>query len=268
MKQDDPASGSKQQTPETGHQADEESRSLPQQYGETGVVLLPVTPDKVFAFWEMDAGPAEGDNPSNAAPSQDQAVLRFHESGGSSEERGQQETSLELPIEPHAGSRYLHLQHAGSSCQAEIGYTGEEGRFIQTARSDVAETPRPLPTPEPPPNRQPPEGAAPKHPLPAMATWPAPAPFAQPGPGPCRETEFISVEKDVPGSIPESEEILIKRRLAIFRHLSEAVPLFEAGHTLEAVHAIIISGTKDILPMTRDLTEISERKFVAGISSR
>ncbi|MEJ2690226.1 MAG: DUF4912 domain-containing protein [Deltaproteobacteria bacterium] len=178
-----------------------------------------------------------------------------------------------MPIEPHAGSRYLHLRHAGSSCQAEIGYTGEEGRFIQAARSEVAETPRPLPPPEPPMSRQPVEGAGPQHhipprPLPAMATWPAPAPFVKPGPGPGPETEFIPVEEDVPSSMPESEELLIKRRLAIFRHLSEAVPLFEAGHALEAVHAIIISGTKDFLPMTRDLTEISERKFVAGISSR
>jgi hypothetical protein len=260
MKRDDPAPGSKQQAPETGHHAGEESRSLPQQYGETGVVLLPVSPDKVFAFWEIGPGPAGSDS------RQDQAVLRFHESAGAAGESDRQDTSLELPIELHAGSRYLDLRQAGSSCQAEIGYTGEEGRFIETARSEVAETPRPLPLPEPALGRQPAEGAAPQHPLPPMPAWPAPVPFAQPGPGP--GPEFMPEEEEALGLMPDTEEFLIQRRLAIFRHLSEAVPLFEAGHPLAASQACISPGPKGFMPPARDLTEFSERKFVAGISSK
>ncbi len=261
MKRDDPQPGSKQQSSETGPPPHEESRSLPGTSGESGVVLLPVNPDKVFAFWEITAGPTDNDNRQGDAPL-DRAVLRLRESGEAPSKGDQQDTSHEVPIEPQAGSTYVSLRQAGSSCQAEIGYTDRKGRFVQAAQSEITETPRPLPRPEKTMNHQSTGGAGPLSPAP-VPTWMGPGPVARPHP----EPGVLPVEGgDL--SRQETEEFLVKRRLAIFRHLSEAVPLVEAGSAFTSSQQAERPIPEGGMPRKEDLTEISERKFMAGISSR
>lgn len=262
MKGNNPPPGAKQKAPETGHQSpQDEPRSLREASGETEIVLLPVSPDRVFAFWEMGEESAGGGD-RNGDSHTDQAVLRFHESRPSPAANAQQDLSQEVPIEPQAGSRYFNLGQAGTTCQAEIGFADREGRFRQEARSTATETPRPLPPPEDTISRELTDGTGPLPPPSAPTRIGEPHPVSPPDliPGP------LPVERDE-SAVAKPEEFLVKRRLAIFRHLSEAVPLAEADHLLpteQTVH-LVVQGD-----MTRksDLTEISERKFATGISSR
>ena len=88
-------------------------------------------------------------------------------------------------------------------------------------------------------------------------------------------------EGDTSFSTAESELLLIERRTAIFRHLSEAVPLakteselvssqvrYQAGQADQAGQAERSGQSRPAgIHREKDLTEISEQKFVAGISS-
>lgn len=272
MHPDDPTPGSKPQAPEAGHPPHAESSSLPAASGESDVVLLPVTPDKVFAFWEIGAGPAADGNRQEEASPPDRLVLRLHESGESGPADKQQDISHEVPIEPHPGSRYLNLEQAGSFCQAEIGYTDQEGRFVQTAQSAPSETPRPATLPEKARSHQQ-AGEAGPLPPPSMPTVEH-KPVARPHP----EARDLSIETDnrSPGlppveaddrSRPGTEKFLIRRRLAIFRHLAETVPLAEAEGLCPTAQAERPTRGEGIR-REKNLTEICERKFVAGIFSR
>ncbi len=312
MKRDDPTAGSKHKAVKSGQHHKKESHDLPESYGETRVVLLPVSPTKVFAFWDIAAGDAKSSGRQEGQP-----VLRFHETDGSSKESRQKDVSVEMPIKPDAKSSYMNLQQPAKSYQAEIGYKEKEGRFTQAAQSNVAETPRPLPAPEKTRTHQPP--ARPLHHPAAPGITPQPswskapekslehrpsAETAQRPPAPKtfspvdqasarqqEQTPFapshnartaprgigqpspehsIIQEGESSRSTAESEALLIKRRTAIFRHLSEAVPLFsvgndKAGNKLTAERSGLPGP--DGIPRKKDLTEISEQKFVAGLSS-
>ncbi len=262
MKRKDPTSGSKKQTPEKKRPAGGKSSCRPQKQDETEVVLLPVTPDKVFVFWERPAEPASPDKEPAGASSADRDVLRLHESGQSPTTSGRQDIAQEAPIDSRGGSTYLSLRQAGSSCQAEIGYTDQKGRFVQTGQSPLTETPRPLPLPAELLRQQPTEATAPPAPPPVPARLEETSPVGLPDLTP---KSAGGVEED--RALPESDEFLVQKRLAIFRHLSEAVPLPAAAGSRNTTPTDR-SGLAGGMPRQMDLTEISEQKFVAGISSR
>ena len=310
MKRDDPAKGSKHKTVKAGHHHKKESLDLPETYGETRVVLLPVNPTKVHAFWDLASGAAK-----DSGRKEGQAVLRLHEAGGAPASSGQKESSVEVPVGSHAKSKYVNLQQSGKSYQAEIGYSTKGGQFVQAAQSNVAETPRPLPAPEKTMPQQPPAGPMQQQPAPWVAPQPVwdrphenathrppagtappsfgalppadwasappreqhpPAPSYQAKPTPHgiakpSSERGIGREGESSRSTTESEALLIKRRTAIFRHLSEAVPLSKEL-SLSKEERKFAAGQPGQpgpagLPRKKDLTEISEQKFVAGISS-
>jgi hypothetical protein len=215
MKRNESSDQSKSEGLKAGHPREKDSRDLPEEYGETRIVLLPVGPDKIHAFWEIDPG------------RQGRPVLRLHETGPSPTEDEAEKGALEIPIEPLVTSRYINLRPTGGFYQAEIGHVGQKGRFMQAALSNVVETPRAIARPR-----------------------------LEHVPGP--EAKCLPADS-------ESEAFLMKRRAAVFSHLAGTRPVPRAGSESMADQS---SQTRpSVNPPEKDLTEFSEHKFLAGISS-
>jgi hypothetical protein len=215
MKRNESPRKSKTAVRKAGHPREKDTLDLPEAYGETRIVLLPVGPDKIHAFWEID--PAQQGRP----------VLRLHETGPSPTENGTKKGAWDIPIEPRVTSRYMNLRPTGGFYQAEIGHLGQEGRFMQAALSNVIETPRAIARPP-------------------VEDIPRP------------EEKSLSA-----GSEPEA--FLMKRRAAVFSHLTGTKPLPRAGSESKTDQSFQTSPSGS-LP-EKDLTEFCEHEFLAGISS-
>ncbi|MEW6441682.1 MAG: DUF4912 domain-containing protein [bacterium] len=119
-----------------------ERADLPARYGETLVILLPIDPWLVHAYWEVSAQDVEesrdelGDAAGRARP-----VLRFYDVTVDPSARTDQPDHFDVPIELDAGNWYVHLWSPGRSYIADLALMAEDGRFRPLARSNPAETP-------------------------------------------------------------------------------------------------------------------------------
>jgi hypothetical protein len=126
-----------------------ETGDLPDTYNETRVVLLPVSPREVHAYWDVASDDLRrsrlGFDAESGPP---HAVLRFHDVTGVSPEGSGGLASLDTSVELEAHSGYFHLCLPGRSYYADLGILNPAGQFASMARSNVVQMPFAEPAPK------------------------------------------------------------------------------------------------------------------------
>ena len=228
-----------------------ETGDLPSLDQGTSVVLMAVDPYHVHAYWTVAASRIEAARTLLADDAAEpQAVLRFHDLTGPGFDGVNAHSSFDVDVYIPSKNWYVHLWSPEKRYCVDLGLRGKDGRFVALARSNVVDTPPVWP-------RAAVEEAALRV---ESLTPPAEAP--------------LPVEAFAPPTPPDSAEVL-KRKLAGIAAVAEQ-PLREPRPPEPA--------ERQPLPVERppepsgvpagsgqepyaDLTEMSEKKFSAGISS-
>jgi len=115
--------------------------------GQTRVVLLPVDPYLVHAYWRLAPQDLEKAYTLLAEYGQQaQAALKFYDVTHIIFDGANAHASFEVNIELGVGNWYVHLWSPGRSYCVDLGFRTEGGGFLPLARSNVAETPRAQPS--------------------------------------------------------------------------------------------------------------------------
>lgn len=239
---------------------------LPDSYGKTRVLMLVVDPNLVHAHWEVT--PDKLREAKSQMEGSSQPVLRFYDATGC------------FDVDVDLGSRnwYVPLWSAGESYYADLGLRGEDGSFVQLARSNVVLTPRALPIVEveerfmrvaapgrraeivpPPPYRKPRRPHAPVSPEVPAGAGPSGADLAEVPTSPSAPARAAAgFAKPI-----DSAEILT-RKLAAFYALREW-----HHEPLKPEEAAPVRGPGSPWPEERypDLTELAEKQQTMGLSS-
>ncbi len=274
---------------------------LPESYGETRVVAMPVNPYLVHIYWELDSKSASRKT-SQAAP----GCLRFSDTT-----RGESPSSFDVKVDLAARSWYVHLWSPERRYSVELG-VNRQGEFVPLGRSNVVETPRAWPMAEveehfarveaPPPLVKP--QAAPVleavRPLPAAAT-PAPIPpdpatpalgFTPPGafwgesafphrkpepPGGTTVAEPTQSVVSLPTGPIDAAEVLRRRLIELYALRWQERPAPTAGPGAGSLarptsgSASELADLEALLPPRpqdpADLTGLAEHRFSPGFSS-
>jgi len=244
---------------------------LPSTYGKNRLVLLPIDPYLIYAYWELADGPPPTDG---AHP-----VLRFHETPG---------RPFDIEVDLGAGNWYVHLWSAGKQYQAALGVRSEDGTFVELAQSNTVQTPSSGPVPatperpalEPPPpseplahteslaQAEPPSAATPEV---CAGVEVEPAPVAQ---GPVAP---VALEPRSPTAAAAQSMARVHNLAEIFAQADAALTLSlpvevtpdeleGADYPFEEPSEAIPFDLADLDEL--DLTEYSEQRFNPGISSK
>lgn len=120
-----------------------ESIELPDSYGETCLFLMAVEPHLVHVIWDVDPDVLKGiKGQGSDAPDPDRFVLRFHDVTGTVIDGEKSRASFDVEININEKKRYVPLWDAGRAYRAEIGTLNGKDSFSPLARSNVTETPR------------------------------------------------------------------------------------------------------------------------------
>ncbi len=147
--QHDKVEESSPETPESPRKLMSEPGELPESYGETRVVLLPVEPYLLHVYWEVTSVELEkakdqlGDEYGRS-----QAILRCYDVTDIIFEGTNAHGSFDVPVDLSAKSRYVDLWSPEKSYFVELGFETEDGRFFPIARSNIAEVPPAWPAPK------------------------------------------------------------------------------------------------------------------------
>jgi len=240
---------------------------LPDSYGETRVVLLPVDPYLVHVYWDVASGELEGaKKPLGEDYRRAQATLRFYDITYIMFDGTNAHSSFDVDIELQARNWYVHLWSPEKSYCVDLGFRTEDGRFVSIARSNIVETPRAMPSIRVEERYMLVEGDYERVeivPLP-MEYGIAPSRGA-PTRAEVRE-EQVGIERIETGEargIADAAEILRRKLAELYRFRRWGKPPSQPGLPL----------TQSLPPPLEeedyfDLTEMSERKFTAGISSK
>jgi hypothetical protein len=205
---------------------------------------MAVDPYHVHAYWTVAVGRIEAARTlleDDAA--EPQAVLRFHDLTGPGFDGVNPHSSFDVDVYLPSKNWYVHLWSPEKRYRVDLGLRGKDGRFVALARSNVVDTPPVWP-------RAAVEEASLRV---ESLTPPAAAPLQE--------------EAPAPPSPPDSAEVL-KRKLAGIaafaeQPLREPRPPEPVERPAEPAGAPANNGQESYA----DLTEMSEKKFSAGISS-
>ncbi len=231
---------------------------LPESYGRTRVVLLPVDPYLMHVYWEITPRDMEQAR-RRTRGLQYQAALRFHDISETPSDRANSQNQFDVDIELAPGNWYVRLWSPEKRYFVDLGLRTEDGNFMKIARSNVAATPRAQPS-----------NHIDEHYLPItvdLQGQPTPpivgqqeAPALEPGARvPDQERARIAVPIDMAESV--------HRKLAEL-YGSQAQDLGRASRLGRVLHR----GLADLTEMSEgrvfsDLTEMNERSFAPSISS-
>lgn len=112
-----------------------EQGELPESYGQTKVVAMPVNPYLVHVYWDLDPKLASPDTPTAGA-----GCLRFSDTT-----TGEPPGSFDVKVDLAARNWYVHLWSPERRYVVQLGLSAEGGAFVPLARSNVVETPRAWP---------------------------------------------------------------------------------------------------------------------------
>jgi len=120
----------------------EEEAFLPEAYGETRLVLMPIDPFWVHAYWELSAQD-EREMCARAEKGAGRArwILRVYDVTGIPFEGSNAHSSFDVEISPPARNWYINLWSPQKSLGAELGLVAPDGTFFPLTRSNVAHTP-------------------------------------------------------------------------------------------------------------------------------
>jgi hypothetical protein len=118
-------------------------QELPERYGVTELVLLPVDPYWVFAYWEVTPQ-AISDLISRSGPgaSEGRSVLRIYDVTAMEFDGTNAHSFFDLPIDLAARNWYINLWSGEKSLVGDLGYLLPDGQFLLLVRSNVVQTPR------------------------------------------------------------------------------------------------------------------------------
>jgi len=125
----------------------EGSGDLPEVYGETRLVLLPVHPYLIHAYWEVTPKDLErvkhglGEDYETAKP-----VLRFFDITYIEFDGANAHSHFDLEIDLQVNNWKVHLWSPEKSYIAELGFKSAAGEYSPITRSNVAHTPRAWPS--------------------------------------------------------------------------------------------------------------------------
>lgn len=117
-----------------------ETRELPQEYGDTKIVLLIRDPEWVYAYWEMnDATRAEFQLPRNGHHRR--LVIRLYKITGRDWPNEAAHYFQDIDVSPFASSWYIKLPEVSERWCAELGIFDEQNTYISICRSNLVDTP-------------------------------------------------------------------------------------------------------------------------------
>ena len=119
-----------------------ESAPLPEAYGKERLVLMPVDPHWVHAYWEMgphSAPESRSEDEKKGEPTR--RVLRVYDVTSIDFDGTNANSSFDIEITPQAQNWYINLWSPGKSLCAELGMLYRDGVFSPRVRSNVIQTP-------------------------------------------------------------------------------------------------------------------------------
>jgi hypothetical protein len=234
---------------------------LPESYGETRVVALPVDPFLLHAYWEVtprDLAKARAavKRREAAVP----AVLRFYDVTGVPQDRDEAFHRFDVEVDLGARNWYVHLWSGGRSYLLDLGLRDVNGSFVALARSGVVHLPRAEPLPGPPSPGPPPEQEV----APPLGE-PEPADVPE-MPAAARPPETLQVQAPAEPSTPAPRVIappvrrrpVVDMRPQVWKILKEIYRPPAGRPTASAIPP---------KPKEVDWTAVCERSFTAGESS-
>jgi hypothetical protein len=138
----DRVKGSSFEPPDSYRELVSESGDLPGSYGETRIVLLPVEPYLLHVYWEVgsvELQKAREDLGDQYALSQ--AILRFYDVTNIVFDRTNARGFFDVDVDLEGKNSYVRVQSPDRSYCVELGLKTEDGRFHPITRSDVVATP-------------------------------------------------------------------------------------------------------------------------------
>ncbi len=219
---------------------------LPDSYGETRVVLLPVEPYLLHVYWEVT--PVELERAKHQIKDnhrQSQTILRCYDVTNILFDGMNAHGSFDVYIDLPAKSWYVPLWSPEKSYFVELGFKTEDGRFYPIARSNIAQIPPDWPAPRSDEHYMLVAGD-----YDVLQTVPAPIdvrPSHEPTPPKASQSDLELL------SPAERDRHFETRPLFAAEENSSRTEVHkEEGHPKEG-HV--------------DLTEMSEKRFVSGVSS-
>ncbi|HSB80420.1 MAG TPA: DUF4912 domain-containing protein [Candidatus Methylomirabilis sp.] len=120
---------------------DREDLPLPDAYGKDRLVLLPIDPYWVHAYWELSA-PRVSDSPRGSGEAGDaRYILRVYDVTFIQFDGTNARGFFDIEISRTAGNWYINLWSPGKSLCAEVGLGRPDGSFSPLVRSNVIQTP-------------------------------------------------------------------------------------------------------------------------------
>ena len=249
-----------------------ESIELPGSYGETSLFLMAVEPYLLHVIWEVDTDTLKGiQDQFGDELNPVKFMLRFYDVTGILFDGGNAQASFDRGIDLSDKKCYVSLRDAGQAYVAEIGYKKRSGHFCSLARSNVTETPRVATAPE-----------TERHFIPVVEASEKVDEVIGVPRGPLSQEHAIPEKTPAPATCrtskcePEKARPLNRRgvcSLFAVDVLRQGSFANRPGMDAESPFPPRILATQVIQSLYKleggiDLTEISEKKFTAGISSK
>lgn len=223
-----------------------EPGDLPGSYGKSRIVLLPVEPYLLHVYW--DVTPAELDKAKhqiNEEHAQSQAILRCYDITNTIIDGTNANGSFDVHIDLLSKCWYVHLWSPEKSYFIELGSKTEDGRFYPIARSNIADIPPAWPAHK---SVQHYMHVAGDYDL--LETVPAPI-DVQPS-NRLTPPKAYRAEPELPSAAERVRRYETRSPFKAEESASRAEGHKEKGHLKEG---------------KLDLTEITEQRFVSGVSS-
>lgn len=123
------------------HVAPRPPRDLPNEYGDTRIVLLVRDPEWVYAYWEVnDATRQELQIPRSGHNRR--MVVRFYKITDRKWPEEAAHYFFDVEVSPYAHNWYVKLPETSQQWCAELGMFTEPGEYLMIARSNYVATPR------------------------------------------------------------------------------------------------------------------------------
>lgn len=246
----------------------QERFGLPDSYGRTRLVVLPVDPYAAYAYWELTpASLAEAYHQFQKDTGQPQPVLRFQEASPDDLSHGHRPV-FDIEIQLEAQNWYIPLWSPGHSYDVSLGFKSRSEKFLPLTRSNRLHIPRAWPESRVDEHfvRLSGEERRAETVLPQKHEEP-------PRPRPIRlgaasfvEQAYSAWQRAMPGQAPQTVEIVRARQAegaeAATTHSLHNERLSRIARPVSPIPPVSSKQTR-----VPDLTEAAERRFISGVSS-